>query len=89
MSSEQRVGVGCAAIIIRDGKFLMMKRAGKHGAGTWSVPGGWQEIGEIVLVSGTFERGLTWQTVADGTMQLRCTGTDQNGKVTRLFLVAE
>ncbi|PAV61296.1 hypothetical protein WR25_13797 [Diploscapter pachys] len=44
-------------------------------------PGGnWQEIGEIVLVSGTFERGLTWQTVADRTMQLRCTGTDQNGK---------
>ena len=46
MSNTQHVGVGCAAIIIRDGKFLMIKRAGTHGPGTWSVPGGWQEIGE-------------------------------------------
>lgn len=46
MSGNQRVGVGCAVIIMRDGKFLMIKRAGKHGPETWSVPGGWQEIGE-------------------------------------------
>lgn len=46
MSNTQHVGVGCAAIIIRDGTFLMIKRAGNHGPGTWSVPGGWQEIGE-------------------------------------------
>lgn len=46
MSERRHVGVGCAAIIIRDGKFLMIKRAGTHGPGTWSVPGGWQEIGE-------------------------------------------
>ena len=46
VQTPQRVGVGCAVIIMRDGKFLMIKRAGKHGGGTWSVPGGWQEIGE-------------------------------------------
>ena len=44
MNDQDHVWVGQAALILRDGKFLMMKRAGKHGAGTWSVPGGWQEL---------------------------------------------
>lgn len=52
MNETKRVGVGHAAIIVRDGKFLMIKRAGKHGPGTWSVPGGWQEVGE------TFEQAV-------------------------------
>lgn len=42
-----KVGVGVAVFIIRDdGKFLMAKRQGAHGEGSWSVPGGWLEIGE-------------------------------------------
>jgi len=41
-----RPGVGVAVFIIRDHKFLMLKRAGKHGRGTWTVPGGWIEGGE-------------------------------------------
>ena len=41
-----RVGVG--VFVIRDGKFLMGKRIGSHGAETWSVPGGWIEYGETL-----------------------------------------
>lgn len=39
-----RVGVGI--FIFRNGKFLMGKRMGSHGEGTWSVPGGHLEWGE-------------------------------------------
>lgn len=41
-----RPGVGVAVVVLRDGKFLMQQRKGSHGAGTWSVPGGWMELGE-------------------------------------------
>lgn len=44
-----QVGVGTAALIFRDDKLLMLKRAGSHGAGTWSVPGGWVDYGESML----------------------------------------
>ncbi len=45
MSAEvPRVGVG--VFVWRDGKFLMGQRMGSHGAGSWSVPGGWLEFGE-------------------------------------------
>lgn len=37
-------GVGC--FVVRDGRFLMGRRRGAHGPGTWSVPGGWIERGE-------------------------------------------
>lgn len=42
--SEARVGVG--VFVIKDSKFLMAKRMGAHGEGTWSVPGGHLEFGE-------------------------------------------
>lgn len=41
---QPRVGVG--VFIFREGKFLMQKRQGSHGEGTWSVPGGHLEYGE-------------------------------------------
>jgi 8-oxo-dGTP diphosphatase len=41
-----RPGIGVAVFIIKDKKFLMIKRRGSHGQGTWSVPGGWMEYGE-------------------------------------------
>jgi ADP-ribose pyrophosphatase YjhB (NUDIX family) len=37
--------VGCGvAVVVKNGKqILLIKRRGAHGAGTWSVPGGWVE----------------------------------------------
>lgn len=43
-SLEPRVGVG--VFIFKDGKFLVMKRKGSHGEGSWSLPGGHLEFGE-------------------------------------------
>ena len=40
------VRVGIAVFVCRDGRFLMGRRRGAHGAGTWSVPGGHLEFGE-------------------------------------------
>jgi 8-oxo-dGTP diphosphatase len=41
---EPRVGVG--VFVFRRGAFLMGRRLGAHGSGTWSVPGGHPEFGE-------------------------------------------
>lgn len=39
-------GIGVGAIVVKDGCLLMVRRDGAHGAGTWSVPGGWVELWE-------------------------------------------
>jgi ADP-ribose pyrophosphatase YjhB (NUDIX family) len=38
--------VGVGAVIVQDGKILLIKRAFDPGAGKWSIPGGLVEIGE-------------------------------------------
>ncbi|MEO5499348.1 MAG: NUDIX domain-containing protein [Candidatus Saccharimonadales bacterium] len=43
-SLEPRVGVG--VFVFKDGKFLVLKRTGAHGEGSWSLPGGHLEYGE-------------------------------------------
>lgn len=40
-----RAGVACV-VRNRRGQFIMIRRTGAHGAGTWSVPGGWIGHGE-------------------------------------------
>jgi 8-oxo-dGTP diphosphatase len=50
---QPRVGVG--VFIFRDGKFLMGKRKGSHGQGSWSVPGGHLEFGETPEETATRE----------------------------------
>jgi len=44
--SQPVVGVG--AVIVCDGKILLVKRRGEPGRGKWSVPGGLVELGETV-----------------------------------------
>jgi 8-oxo-dGTP diphosphatase len=39
--------VGVAALIIRNGRVLLIRRKGAHGEGSWSTPGGHLEFGEI------------------------------------------
>jgi 8-oxo-dGTP diphosphatase len=44
MPGVPRVGVG--AIIVKDGRVLLLRRRNVHGAGSWSTPGGHLEFGE-------------------------------------------
>lgn len=40
--------VGVGVIVIRDGRVLLGKRQGSHGAETWALPGGHLEYGESI-----------------------------------------
>lgn len=44
MEKIPRIGVGI--FVRKDGKFLMLKRAGSHGTGSYSLPGGHLEFNE-------------------------------------------
>ena len=46
MTDNHRPSVGVAVLIWKDGKILLYERAGSHGHGTWSIPGGHLEYGE-------------------------------------------
>ena len=45
MTSE-RPFIGTGVFIIKEEKFLLKKRQGSHGAGTWCLAGGYLEFGE-------------------------------------------
>lgn len=40
------VRAGVAALVVRGGSILLLKRKGAHGSGTWAPPGGWMDFGE-------------------------------------------
>lgn len=44
LMSQVRVGV--AAVVADGDRWLVLRRRGTHGAGTWGLPGGHQEFGE-------------------------------------------
>ncbi|HSX29753.1 MAG TPA: NUDIX domain-containing protein [Candidatus Saccharimonadales bacterium] len=41
-----RPGVGVCVLVWRDGKVIIFKRRGSHGANTWAIPAGHLEFGE-------------------------------------------
>ena len=41
------VRAGVAVFVFRRDEFIMLKRQGSHGAGTWCLPGGWIDFGEL------------------------------------------
>jgi len=43
---KPNVRVGIGVFVFKDGKFLIQKRKGSHGEGSWSLPGGHLEFGE-------------------------------------------
>ena len=43
--AEEKPGVGVGVIIQHEGKILLVRRK-HHGAGTWSTPGGYIDMGE-------------------------------------------
>lgn len=53
-------GIGVGVLVRRGDDLLMLQRAGAHGAGTWTVPGGWIEHGEHWMV--TAEREVLEET---------------------------
>ena len=40
--------IGCGAVVIRDGKALLIQRGINPGKGTWQVPGGYVEVDEEI-----------------------------------------
>lgn len=46
MRSVRGPFVGVTAVVFRDGRLLLGRRIGSHGAGTWAFPGGKLDAGE-------------------------------------------
>jgi 8-oxo-dGTP diphosphatase len=45
---KERPKIGVSSMVLREGRVLLGKRRGSHGAGTWSTPGGHLGHGETV-----------------------------------------
>lgn len=65
MEEKRLPKVGVAAILIKDGKILMGRRKGAHGAGTWSVHGGHLEFNE------TWEECAVRETLEETGVKMR------------------
>lgn len=48
MEINKIVRVGVGVIVIKDGKFSMLRRKGAHGEGCWCFPGGHLEFNESI-----------------------------------------
>jgi 8-oxo-dGTP diphosphatase len=48
MKNKLTVSVGVGVIVQKNGKILLIKRQGSHGAETWAPPGGHIDFGETI-----------------------------------------
>jgi len=66
--------VGVGAVVLHEGKLLLIKRGAEPGMGKWSIPGGVVELGEnardAVVREVKEECGLDIQLVADKPMDV-------------------
>ncbi|WP_369789729.1 NUDIX hydrolase [Rouxiella sp. WC2420] len=59
--------IGIGVLIFREGKILLGRRKGSHGAGDWSAPGGHLEFGETPEICGIRE---AWEETGISTGKL-------------------
>jgi len=84
--------VGIGAVIVKDNKVLLIKRAGDPGRGLWSIPGGLVELGEkikdAVCREVKEETGLDVRVgeIADATEIIT---RDEEGKVKYHFVIVD
>lgn len=63
--SDKIIRVGTGVILLNDqGQFLMGKRKGSHGEGTWALVGGYLEFGE------TFEQGARREVLEETGLEI-------------------
>jgi len=66
MSGERRPEIGVGAVVVHDGRLLVIRRARPPAAGAWSVPGGHVEWGE------TLEAALVREVHEETGLTVRC-----------------
>ncbi|MDP3954993.1 MAG: NUDIX domain-containing protein [bacterium] len=49
MAGNKVIKVGIGILVFKDGKVLLSKRKGSHGAGEYASPGGHLEFGELIV----------------------------------------
>jgi len=90
MNLMPKVGVG--VLVFREGKLLLGRRKGSHGAGFWSAPGGHLEFGETpeqCAIRETLEEtGLSLDVVQPGPW-VNDIFTDEQKHYVTLFCIAE
>lgn len=88
---QEKLRIGTAAIIIKDGLILLGKRKGSHGDGDWGFPGGHLEYGETpedcLRREVTEETGLTISTIKKAPYTNDFFSKDNKHYITLFFIV--
>jgi len=84
--------VGIGAVIVKDNKVLLIKRAGEPGRGLWSIPGGLVELGE--KIKDAVRREVKEETGLDVKVDKIADVTeiitrDDNGKIKYHFVIVD